>query len=142
MDPAQQAQAITRRIDGQVNARLLRTELGVFDRLDKQSFDQFTRDHPGASKFTSQVEQVLASERQAGRNPTRETIVKYLIGEDFLRRSQTTTARERTQQQRRIAAQTTRPTNARSTVPAGERRPGSGPATEAEIEERWGETPL
>ncbi|HXI94991.1 MAG TPA: hypothetical protein VNG04_02590, partial [Candidatus Acidoferrum sp.] len=74
----------------------------------------------------SQVEQTLASERAAGRNPDREVILKFLVGNDVLERSARAVPAQRNGAAARIAQQRTQPTGARSNVSPGGRRPAPG----------------
>lgn len=139
--PEEAAMAVGQRVEQRTYQALMQQELRIGDTLDRQSFAQLMRDEPAARRLSDQIEAVLAAERQAGRNPTRETVYTYLAGKELRDRSGRAAAQQRRTGQARIAAQTTKPGNSRSTAtPTGARR--SGGDSEREIEERWGDTPL
>lgn len=137
----QQALAIGRRVEQRTSQALMGMELRIADRLDKERFDRLTRDDPVAQRLAGRVEELIAAERMQGRNPDRETALNYLAGKELREKSGRAAAEQRRIGQRRIAAETTRPANSRSTAAAGNAR-RSDTNSEAAIEERWGDTPL
>jgi hypothetical protein len=120
---------------------LLQMQIQTGDTLDRQGFERFCERHPTANRFAAQVEHVLIAERQQGRNPTRETIARYLLGDELLKRATKETPRQRQRGQHLIEQERTKPTNSRSTVaPNTGRRTGGD--SEAEIFERIKDGPL
>ena len=139
--PDEAAREVGNRIEQRTNQRLLQQEIRIGDQLDRQAFSQLQRDEPAARRLANEVERVLMEERNQGRNPARETIYTYLAGKEMRERAGKAGAQQRREGQRRIASQTTRPGNSRSTAAAPAQRRGQGDSEEA-ILERWGDTPL
>jgi hypothetical protein len=126
MPPAQAYQAIVARERQNVGTALQQIEFRSNDRADKQAYDIAARTSRVHQQYRSQVEQTLASERAAGRNPDREVILKFLVGNDVLERSARAAPAQRNGAAARIAQQRTQPTGARSNVSPGGRRPAPG----------------
>jgi hypothetical protein len=126
MPPAQAYQAIVARERQNVGTALQQIEFRSNDRADKQAYDIAARTSRVHQQYRSQVEQTLATERAAGRNPDREVILKFLVGNDVLERSARAAAAQRNGAAARIAQQRTQPTGARSNVSPGGRRPAPG----------------
>ena len=126
MPPAQAYQALMQRGQGQVQAALQQIEFRSSDRADKQAYDIAARTSKVHQQYRTQVEQTLASERAAGRNPDREVILKYLVGNDVLERSSRAAPAQRNGAARRVASQRTQPTGARGDAARGQRRPQPG----------------
>jgi hypothetical protein len=120
---------------------LLQMQVQTGDTLDRQGFERFCERHPAANRIAAQVEQVLIAERQQGRNPSRQTVATYLLGDELLKRAAKEGTRQRQNGQRRIQQETTRPTNSRSTVAATTGR-RTGGDSEAEIFDRIKDVPL
>ena len=132
MPPAQAYQAIVARERQNVGTALQQIEFRSNDRADKQSYDIAARTSRVHQQYRSQVEQTLASERAAGRNPDREVILKFLVGNDVLERASRAAPAQRNGAAARVASQQTRPTGARGDVAAKGRRPQPG-SLEADI---------
>ncbi len=118
MPPAQAYQALMQRGQAQVGNALQQIEFRSSDRADKQAYDIAARTSKVHQQYRTQVEQTLASERAAGRNPDREVILKYLVGNDVLERAGRAAPAQRTGAARRVASQRTQPTGARGDVAA------------------------
>ena len=132
MPPAQAYQAIVARERQNVGTALQQIEFRSNDRADKQAYDIAARTSRVHQQYRSQVEQTLASERAAGRNPDREVILKFLVGNDVLERASRAAPAQRNGAAARVASQQTRPTGARGDVAAKGRRPQPG-SLEADI---------
>ncbi len=126
MPPAEAYRAIVARERQNVGAALQQVEFRNNDRADKQAYDIAARTSRVHQQYRSQVEQTLATERTAGRNPDREVILKYLVGNDVLERASRSAPAQRNGAARRLAQQRTAPTGARSNMSPGGRRPAPG----------------
>jgi hypothetical protein len=142
LSPEDQAMAVGRRVQDTTSRALQAQRLEFADMMDRQSFTQLQRAEPAAKRLSDKVEQLLASERAAGRNSPREVIFNYLLGSELREKAARAGDQQRRTGQRRIAAQTTRPGNSRSTVAShGGRRSADDNSQEA-ILERSGDIPL
>ena len=120
----EQARYWNRKTEDRISQRLQFNELRTGDLLDQQNFRQVMRDRRLPARYATEVENLLAQARQNNMNPTREWLLKTVIGEEVLSRKDRETERQRNSGRRRIASQTTRPGGAaRSTAAsAGGRR--------------------
>jgi hypothetical protein len=123
-----------------IQQQLLRANLEIADRMDRQSFEATKREFAIARRLSDRVESELARMRQQGLNPARDAVLKYLVGEEILAKANTQVERQRKAGARQIAAQTVPPAQTRSTAPPerGQRQDNSLAAIEA----RWGDTPI
>jgi hypothetical protein len=126
MPPAQAYQAIVQRERQAIGAELNQREFRANERADKQAYDATARTSKVHQQYRSQVESTLAAERAQNRNPEREVILKYLVGNDVLERANRAAPAQRTGAARRVAGQQTRPTGARGDVARTGRRPQPG----------------
>jgi hypothetical protein len=118
MAPAEAYRQLMARGQAQVGTALQQIEFRANERADKQAYDIACRSSPAREKFRAQVEQVLASERAQNRNPDRETIYKWLLGDEMDRKMSRASPAQRNGAARRVAAQRTQPTGARGDVAA------------------------
>lgn len=91
-------------------------ELRMADRLDQQAFAALQREMPIARRLASRIEEALPQMRQMGMNPTREAVLKFLVGEEILAKTGKQVEAQRRRGRQQIAAQTTTPAPARSTA--------------------------
>ena len=126
MAPAQAYQAIVARERQNVGNYVQGIEFRTNDRIDKQTYDIAARSSKVHQQYRSQVESTLAAERAQGRNPDREVILKFLVGNDVLERAQRAAPAQRAGAARRVAGQRTQPTGARGDVSRTGRRPAPG----------------
>ncbi len=122
MAPAQAYAELMRRGQAQVGTALQQIEFRANERADKQNYDIAARTSKVHQQYRSQVESTLAAERAQGRNPDREVILKYLVGNDVLERAGRAAPAQRNGAARRVASQRTQPTGARGDVARGGRR--------------------
>lgn len=108
------------------NSKLAYQELVLSDRLDRASWDAACRASPRRQRFAAQVEAALLSERQQNRNPERETIYRYLLGDEFERQAGRRVSGQRQAAARRVRAQTTQPGASRSDVARDRQPAGAG----------------
>jgi hypothetical protein len=123
-----------------IQQQLLRANLEIADRMDRQNFESLKARYPAARRLSERVESELTRLRREGHNPQREALFKYLIGEEYLAKAESQVERQRKAGARQIAAQTVPPAQTRSTAPPerGQRQDNSLAAIEA----RWGDTPI
>ena len=126
MPPAQAYQTLMQRGQQQLGQYLAQSEFKANERADKQAYDIAARTSKVHQQYRSQVEQTLATERAAGRNPDREVILTYLVGKDVMDRANRAAPAQRNGAARRLAQQRTAPTNGRSNMSPGGRRPAPG----------------
>ena len=96
------------------------------DALDRTEFRASAATSKARAAYVDRVEALLASERAAGRNHTRDALFKYLYGEDMEKRASRAAPGQRRAAAARVAGQTTRPAGARGGAPAGRRQPADG----------------
>lgn len=114
----------------EINQTLLNQQIQIGETIDKRDWDAECRRDRVRDRFSARVEDTLRAERQAGRNPTRETIFKYLYGEAALQQRQGQGDRQRRNGAARVRAQTTQPAGGRSDV-ATDRRTRDDDSIEA-----------
>lgn len=122
MTPAQQAQAVLERGRRELGGYVQSIQFQTNERLDKQAYDSAARTSRTHQQYRTEVERVLADERRQGRNPDRETILRYLVGRDVIDRAQRAAPGQRTAAARRVNGQRAQPTAARGNVPANRRQ--------------------
>jgi hypothetical protein len=146
MSPDQQARYFSQKTERAVSQALLQHQVQTADQIDRLAFDRFCERYPAAERLTRQVEDVLAGERRAGRNPSRETVVKYLLGDELLKRGTRAAGEQRRTGRQRIAREQSRPGNARSTAAPQGRSRSNGEMSDADFidafERQHGDTPL
>lgn len=118
LPPAQAYQALMQRGEQRIGAVVQNLQFQTNDRIDKQTYDFAARTSKVHQQYRSQVETTLAAERAQGRNPDREVILKFLVGNDVLERANRVAPAQRNAAARRVAGQQTRPTGARGDVAA------------------------
>ena len=80
------------------------TQLLILDMGDKNEYAVRCAKDSVAAKYKDRVEELLASMRKNGTNAPRDTLLKYLVGEDALKRSSQTVTKKQTQAQKDAAA--------------------------------------
>ena len=131
MMPHEAAQYVSRKAEERLNGALLRTNLETRDMLDRIQFQNLMRDRKLPSSYNEQVENLLAQARRENMNPSREWLLRAVIGDQVLSRQGKDAGKQRETARRRLAAQTTQPGVGRSTAPA--------PARRQQGEESWQE---
>jgi len=126
MTPDEVARYYAQKSEQRVFQAIQASEFRANDRADKQAYDAAARTSRVHQQYRSQVEQVLSSERAQGRNPDREIILKYLVGNDVLDRANRAAPGQRQRAAARVSGQRTQPTGSRGNVPAQARRPAPG----------------
>ncbi len=106
----------------EIGQALVNQQVQFGETIDKREWNAACRTDKVRSRFADRVEQALASERQAGRNHTREEIYYALLGQEMDGKRGQQGARQRREGAARVRSQTTQPGAARSDV-ARERRP-------------------
>jgi hypothetical protein len=146
MSPDQQARYFSQKTERAVSQALLQHQVQTADQIDRMAFDRFCDRYPAANRYAAQVEEMLSGERRAGRNPSRETVVKYLLGDELLKRSTRASSEQRRNGRQRIAREQVRPGNGRSTASPQSRGRSNGEMSDADFidafERQHGDTPL
>ena len=96
------------------------------DLLDKTTFQQRALQNPMVAKYADRVEQTLQEMRSKGQTAPRESILKFLVGEEVLNKAPAAVAKAA----KAASKPASRPLRAR-----GNAAP-SGPAEDADLEER------
>lgn len=111
----------------------------LMDQSDRAAFEARATVNPLFKKLGADVERELATLRSRGENLPRETIATYLIGQRVV--AQQGKTKPGAQQRRR--AQEARPADGRGDVAGGRReRRAAGAGSVADIEARFGDTPI
>jgi hypothetical protein len=95
------------------------------DLLDRQAYETAARSSRVHQQYKQRVDDLLASERARGNlGANRDSILKYLVGQDAIERATRAAPGQRSSAARRVAGQTVRPGTARGdgARPGGERR--------------------
>lgn len=123
MSPAEAAQYYYRKGQQEFNAVIQRMQAQNQDAVDRNAYEARSATSVLHQRYADRVEQVLRDERREGRSPPREVILKYLIGEDAMRRATAAAPGQRRTAARRVQSQRTRPGGARGdgARPAGAR---------------------
>lgn len=97
--------------------------LNASNTADKASFDALVRENPSWKKVASEVERKHAELVAKGQYPTRETVLKYVLGEQAMKMA-ANTRREGGERKGRVERERTRPLANRSEVAPQSRRGG------------------
>jgi Arc/MetJ-type ribon-helix-helix transcriptional regulator len=111
MDPSQQLAYYRQQDQARMQAEFQRLRFEMADSQDQARFDTLKATNPLAAKYAGEVDRIIAFERQNGRNVSRETALRFAIGQAVLAKAGTTTTRQRKQAAERVASQQTKPTN-------------------------------
>ena len=123
MDPEQRFEHFRQQDQQRIAALEQRLTFRLEDATDKAAFEALQARNPLAAKYAPDVEKLIASERNAGRNVSREVALKFVIGEKFLQKAPAQTTRQRAAASTRVASQTTAP---RSQAGMGREARGEG----------------
>lgn len=93
------------------------------ENFDRSSYEAAARTSPIRARYQDRVEGILRAERAVGRNPPRETIFKYLVGEDMVRKADKVAPAQRRAATVRVQGQVARPTGARGDTAPVRRAP-------------------
>lgn len=102
------------------NAAIQRSQFQMQDMLDKNTYDVKALTSPVYKKWEAKVEKALRDARQNNQNPTRENILKFLLGEAALGNIKAPTTPVKKTAARVAASKVTTP-GARSTVTPGKK---------------------
>lgn len=86
MTPEARADFLLREQNQQLNQRLNQVEFNAWDSADLTRFEAMCASNPAASRLKDEVETALKEYRRQGQNVSRETVLKFLIGEKALAR--------------------------------------------------------
>lgn len=111
----------------EIQQALLYQQLQMKDELDRRDFNSQARTSRLHQQYKDRVESELTRLRSAGNlMASREEILHRLVGEAAMERANRAAPAQRRAASRRVAGQTTRPTNARGDGSAGRGRPAPG----------------
>jgi hypothetical protein len=111
-------------------------QFAMADMADKAAYDAKATIDKRYERYKGRVEQLLQEERNNGRSFPRETILKFVLGEEVMKAQGTMTKTQRTEAQRRVNAQQARTTGGSSDrVASASGRRGAGNST-ADLERR------
>lgn len=138
MSPEQMGQYFADKTRREVGQALGQQQMQIQDTLDRQAFSTLRRDNALIDSVADETERTLASERNQGRNPSREVIATYLIGQRVRAKQKAARSGQQRGAARRVAGQTTRPGTARSDAARPNGR-AAGDSIEATIERLKGQ---
>lgn len=122
MDPEQRMDEKLNRATRRHNQQLALATFAAADRADKASFDSRAATDARRKRLAARVEEVLQTERRKGRDFDRETVYKFILGEEAEKsmsgRGPSPTRREA---ERRVASQQARTTGGRGDARRDER---------------------
>jgi hypothetical protein len=111
MDPDQRLEYYRHQDQQRLASLEQRLNFRLEDATDRAAFDALQARNPLAAKYASDVEKLLASERQSGRNVSREVALKFIIGEKVMQKAGSATSKQRKAATGRVQQQTTTPRN-------------------------------
>lgn len=115
MEPWERSEFLT-------NERLASFEAQTAERLDKQYFESLCARDPVAAKMKDQVETEIAALRARGQNVDRDTMLTFLLGQQFRKNAARATGRAAKTAAQNRERQTARPGAARSDTAPADRR--------------------
>lgn len=95
----------------------------IWDGNDRANYQALVASNPLATRHKDEVERLFQDQMRRGKVTSREIILKYVIGEHAFKSAPKARQQQQRDGQRRIAQQTTRPSNGRGDV-QGSRRGG------------------
>jgi ATP-dependent Lon protease len=126
LDPAErQAYLLQQRME-QMQREMQQQQFSQQDMMDKIAFQQRAMQNPMVGKYADRVEQTLLQMRAKGQTAPRESILKFLVGEDVLTKAPASIAKAT----KAASKSTSKPLRAR-----GNAAPGA-PDEDADLEER------
>lgn len=132
MAPEEKTEYLLHKQQQEFNGRFGALEFRMQDAADRTGFESLCARVPAYQSVRDAVEAKLSEARKQGGNPNRETVAKFIIGENAVARAlRGGSAKQAAKGAARIAAQTTKPVSGRGDVPGGERRGGSDRAARA-----------
>jgi hypothetical protein len=90
---------------------LQRIRFEMHDTQDQARFETLKATNPVVAKYAPEVESRVAAERAKGLTVSRDTVLKFLIGEAVLKKAGSTATRQRKQATERVGSQQTAPRN-------------------------------
>lgn len=120
------------RSENQNNQRLQIMQIQMADQTDRAAYQAKATSDKRFARYEQEVEQRLADLRRQGQNVSREALLKFIIGEKVLGNPAERVRQRRTEAQRRVDGQRTRPQNTRGDQEgANQRRSGGDSEREA-----------
>lgn len=133
MEPEERTDFLLSEQRQQQSGEIARLRFEMADRDDRADFRADCANNPVLAKYKDKVEEVLATERRAGRQgPSRAIIAKYLIGEEAINKATRASGKQRAAAGRTVERQTARPGAGRSDSGRGDRAPKDDRAARAE----------
>jgi ATP-dependent Lon protease len=126
LDPAERQSYLLQQRMEQMQREMQQQQFSQQDMMDKIAFQQRALQNPMVSKYADRVEETLAQMRAKGQTAPRESILKFLVGEEVLAKAPSSVARAT----KAAAKPASKPLRAR-----GNASPGA-PDDDADLEER------
>jgi hypothetical protein len=98
-----------------------RLQTQLWESSDRAAFASMAASNPLVSKYKDQVESLFQQEMRKGNMLSREVLLKYVVGENMLKRAPKAASTQRKAGQERIERQKVTPSNARGNVSASRR---------------------
>lgn len=124
MDPEERYEYRARQLEAKLDQRLQAIQFQSDDRADKTAFDALVSRSPIAAKLADKVEDALREMRRNGTTAPRETVLKYLIGENAIANAGRAKGKATRTAALNKAKQVGRPTGGRSDISSGSPRSG------------------
>ena len=132
LPPDERMEQRWQRSERQNNQRLQIMQIQMADQTDRAAFQAKVTTDKRYAKYEGEVETRLAELRRQGQNVSREALLKFIIGEKVLGNPADRVRARRSEGQRRIEGQRTRPQNTRGDQEgANQRRSGGNSEREA-----------
>lgn len=107
LPPDQQIQYFRQKDQAETRQALLLTQANLAERIDKSNWDAACRADRRRAQFSQRVDERLLAERRAGRDFDRETVYRFLLGDEIERQSARRVPQQRSAARARVAAQRT-----------------------------------
>ena len=127
MDPSERKQFVLEEQVQELRQQNYQTQLHVIDATDKAAYDAKASLNPIYAKHKDQVEKALASLRSKGNNASREELLKWVIGNEALKKAGKPNPASRQAAARRVESAKAKPAASRSDAPSHYSGKGSTP---------------
>jgi len=136
MDPEQRTEFLLNEQREQFNARIGGMQFQTADAIDQAKFDRLCDRNPVAEKYRERVEETLQEwRRNNGSNPGRAEVLRWILGDEALKRGPAAATRQRNGAEARRARQTVPARGGRGSDVTAPGRGGTANALQKRIDE-------
>lgn len=134
MDPLERAEYRARSVEERTSQQIGALSQQIADSTDRAAFAEACVDNPALAKVKDRVEDELRKLRAAGQTVPRETLAKYLIGDEILKKAPKARARAERRGAANLDRERGRPAGGASDAPARGRETNDKAARDKRLE--------